>query len=73
MKPGERVLDIGCGWGGWVIFAAQHYGISAMGVTLSKLQHALANERINAAGLSDRVEVKLMDYRDLEDTVWVQI
>lgn len=68
LKPGERVLDIGCGWGGWAIYAAQHYDISVLGVTLSKHQHALANERICAAGLSDRVEVKLLDYRDLADT-----
>jgi cyclopropane-fatty-acyl-phospholipid synthase len=66
LQPGERVLDIGCGWGGWVLYAAQHYGIRALGVTLSAQQHALANERIQAAGLSDRVEVKLLDYRDLD-------
>ncbi|NJM42575.1 MAG: class I SAM-dependent methyltransferase [Anaerolineae bacterium] len=67
LQPGERVLDIGCGWGGWVMYAAQHYGIRALGVTLSAPQHALANERIQAAGLGDQIEVKLMDYRDLDD------
>ena len=67
LQPGERVLDIGCGWGGWVLYAAQHYGIRAMGVTLSTQQHALANERIQAAGLGDQIEVRLLDYRDLED------
>ena len=66
LQPGERVLDIGCGWGGWVLYAAQHYGIRALGVTLSTQQHALANERIQASGLSDCVEVKLLDYRDLD-------
>lgn len=51
-----------------MIYAAQHYGIRALGVTLSAQQYALANERIQAAGLSDRVEVKLLDYRDLGDS-----
>lgn len=65
LQPGERLLDIGCGWGGLVMYAAEHYGVSALGVTLSTNQHELANRRIAEAGLSDRVEVKLLDYRDL--------
>lgn len=64
LKPGERLLDIGCGWGGLVIYAAQKHGVQSMGVTLSKEQHILANERIAAAGLGSSA-VKLMDYRDL--------
>ncbi len=64
LKPGERLLDIGCGWGGLVIYAAQKYGVQSIGVTLSKEQHILANERIAAAGLGSSA-VKLMDYRDL--------
>jgi len=64
LKPGERLLDIGCGWGGLVIYAAQKYGVNTVGVTLSKEQHILANERIAAAGLGHSA-VKLMDYRDL--------
>lgn len=64
LKPGERLLDIGCGWGGLVIYAAQKYGVQSIGVTLSKEQHILANERIAAAGLGHSA-VKLMDYRDL--------
>ena len=65
LQPGERVLDIGCGWGGFVIHAAQHYGVKAVGVTLAEKQHAFANQRIRELGLQDRVEVRLMDYRDL--------
>ncbi|MBI3915098.1 MAG: class I SAM-dependent methyltransferase [Chloroflexi bacterium] len=73
MKPGERLLDIGCGWGGLAIYTAQKYGVNALGVTLSKQQHALANERIAAAGLTDRVAVKLLDYRDLNDAQFDKI
>lgn len=64
LKPGERLLDIGCGWGGLVIYAAQKYGVQSVGVTLSKEQHILANKRIAAAGMGSSA-VKLMDYRDL--------
>jgi cyclopropane-fatty-acyl-phospholipid synthase len=65
LKPGEKFLDIGCGWGALVIHAARNYGVTAHGVTLSPQQLKVAQERIAAAGLSDRVTVELMDYRDL--------
>jgi cyclopropane-fatty-acyl-phospholipid synthase len=65
LVPGDRLLDVGCGWGGLVIHAAQHYGVSAVGITLSQEQHALANERISALGLAERATVELLDYRDL--------
>ncbi len=65
LKPGDRLLDIGCGWGGLVMHAAQHYGAHALGVTLSEQQQALAAQRIAAAGLSATAEVRLSDYRDL--------
>jgi cyclopropane-fatty-acyl-phospholipid synthase len=65
LKPGEKFLDIGCGWGALVIYAAQHYGVRAHGVTLSPQQLKVARERIEQAGLEDRVSVELMDYRDL--------
>jgi cyclopropane-fatty-acyl-phospholipid synthase len=65
LQPGERLLDIGCGWGALVMHAARHHGVHAHGVTLSAEQLRLARERIAAAGLSDRVSVELMDYRDL--------
>ena len=65
LKPGDRFLDIGCGWGALVMHAAKRYGVKALGITLSKNQHALANERIRAAGLADRCEVRLQDYRDV--------
>ncbi len=54
LEPGQRLLDIGCGWGGLVIHAAERYGVDATGITLSKPQAELANERIEAAGLADR-------------------
>lgn len=65
LQPGERLLDIGCGWGGLVRYAAEHYGVQAVGITLSENQAAYAIEQIRAAGLSDQVEVRLQDYRDL--------
>ncbi len=66
IQPGEQLLDIGCGWGTLVIRAAQRYGARCTGITLSKNQHALATERVAAAGLSDRVRIELVDYRDIE-------
>ena len=65
LKPGDRLLDIGCGWGGLVIHAAQQYGVEAVGITLSEKQVALANQRIAEAGLSDRCRVVLQDYREV--------
>ena len=65
LKPGEKFLDIGCGWGALVIYAAQHYGVQAHGVTLSPQQLKVARERIEQAGLAERVKVELLDYRDL--------
>lgn len=65
VKPGDRLLDIGCGWGALIIRAAEKFGAKAVGITLSKNQHDLARDRIAAAGLSDRCEVRLQDYRDV--------
>ncbi len=64
LQPGERFLDIGCGWGGLIVHAAQRYGVSAVGITLSDNQFALAKARIKATGLEGRVDVLLLDYRD---------
>ena len=65
LAPGERFLDIGCGWGALAIHAAREYGVDATGITLSENQHRLATERIREAGLQDRCRVLLQDYRDL--------
>jgi len=65
LAPGERFLDVGCGWGALVMHAAQNYGVHSVGITLSEQQAALARERIAAAGLQERVEVLLLDYREL--------
>lgn len=67
LQPGERLLDIGCGWGGLAIYAAEHYDIRVLGVTLSENQKAYADDWIARAELPDRVSVKLKDYRDLGD------
>jgi cyclopropane-fatty-acyl-phospholipid synthase len=67
LEEGQRVLDIGCGWGSFVIHAAREYGVSALGITLSGPQAALATERARAAGLEDQVEIEVRDYRELED------
>jgi len=65
LGPGERFLDIGCGWGALVMHSAERYGVQATGITLSENQQALASERIRAAGLQDRCRVLLQDYRDV--------
>lgn len=65
LAPGQTLLDIGCGWGAMAIHAAQHYGVKAVGVTLSTNQYELARERVRQAGLEDRVEIRLQDYRDV--------
>lgn len=65
MQPGERFLDIGCGWGGLICHAARHHGVIAHGVTLSQAQHDFAQAKITRLGLGDRVTVELKDYRDL--------
>jgi cyclopropane-fatty-acyl-phospholipid synthase len=65
LRRGERLLDIGCGWGGLVMYAAEHYGIHVLGVTLSEQQAYYANTQIAPAGLGARASVKLCDYRDL--------
>ncbi|HZK66905.1 MAG TPA: cyclopropane-fatty-acyl-phospholipid synthase family protein [Chloroflexota bacterium] len=66
LQPGERLLDIGCGWGGLIIHAAERFGVQALGITLSQPQADLANQRIAEAGLADRCRAQVVDYRDLE-------
>ena len=66
LKPGERLLDIGCGWGALAMWAARNYGVQAQGITLSRQQLELARERVASAGLQDRVTLELLDYRDLK-------
>jgi cyclopropane-fatty-acyl-phospholipid synthase len=68
LQPGMTLLDIGCGWGGMVMHAAEHYGVKAIGVTLSKEQAAFAQNAIKERGLSDRAEVRFSDYRDVPET-----
>ncbi len=67
LQPGDRLLDIGCGWGSLLIHAASNYGVRAVGVTLSEEQAKLGRERVSAAGLSDMVEVRIQDYREVTD------
>jgi cyclopropane-fatty-acyl-phospholipid synthase len=64
LRAGERVLDVGCGWGAFAIHAAREYGVSVVGITLSPPQAELARRRVAAAGLSDRIEIRVADYRD---------
>lgn len=65
LKPGNKVLDIGCGWGGMAIFLAKRADVQVLGITLSEEQLALARERAEAAGVADKVRFELVDYRDL--------
>ena len=68
LKEGERFLDIGAGWGGLLLFAAEHYGVRAQGITLSKNQHAHVNKVIAERGLAGRVRMDLLDYRHLDES-----
>ncbi len=65
LRAGERVLDVGCGWGSFGLHAAREHGVNVCGITLSEPQAALARERAAAAGMADRVEIRVADYRDL--------
>jgi cyclopropane-fatty-acyl-phospholipid synthase len=65
LKPGEYLLDVGCGWGGLARFAAREYGVKVFGITLSREQLELAQARVKAEGLQDQVDLQLFDYRDL--------
>jgi cyclopropane-fatty-acyl-phospholipid synthase len=67
LAPGMRLLDVGCGWGSFVIHAAREYGVSAVGVTLSQQQAAFARDAVESLGLADRVEIRVQDYRDVPD------
>ncbi|HJQ64045.1 MAG TPA: class I SAM-dependent methyltransferase [Burkholderiales bacterium] len=67
LQPGERFLDVGCGWGALVMWAAQHYKVRATGITLSEHQHEYARQRIKAEGLEGVCDVQLLDYRDVPE------
>ncbi len=67
LEPGQRVLDVGCGWGTFAIHAAANHGVSVVGITLSEPQAALARERAAARGVGDRVDIRVADYRELAD------
>ena len=67
LRPGERFLDIGAGWGGLLLWAAEHYGVQATGITLSRNQHAHVNGMIERKGLQGRVRMLLLDYRDMPE------
>lgn len=67
LRPGERLMDFGCGWGALVLYAAQKYGVEAVGVTLSRRQAEWAQERIRQAGMESRCRVEFRDYRDVNE------
>ena len=67
LRAGERFLDIGAGWGGLLLWAAEHHGVRGTGITLSKNQHAHVNRLIDERGLGERVQMRLLDYRDLPE------
>lgn len=67
LRPGQRLLDVGCGWGSMAMHAAREHGVSVVGVTLSQEQAAYARKRVADEGLTDRVEIRVQDYRDVDD------
>ena len=73
LRPGERLLDIGCGWGALLIHAAREYGVQALGITLSENQARLANDRIVKAGLQNQCRVEVADYREFSESAFDKI
>lgn len=67
LRPGMRLLDIGCGWGGMALHAAEHHGVEAVGITISQNQVDLAKKRVAESGLANRIDIRLQDYRDVDD------
>lgn len=67
LAPGMRLLDVGCGWGSMAIHAVRRYGVHVVGVTLSREQAELARKRVAEAGLTDQVDIRIQDYRDIDD------
>jgi cyclopropane-fatty-acyl-phospholipid synthase len=67
LAAGERLLDVGCGWGSLLVYAARHHGVRGVGVTLSDAQAELARQRLDEAGVQDQVEIRVCDYREVED------
>jgi cyclopropane-fatty-acyl-phospholipid synthase len=67
LREGSRLLDVGCGWGSLAIHAARHYGAEVVGITLSEQQAALARKRVAEAGLTERVDIRIQDYRQVDD------
>ncbi|WP_407286783.1 class I SAM-dependent methyltransferase [Streptomyces sp. BP-8] len=67
LREGQRLLDVGCGWGSMVLHAAREYGVRAVGITLSEEQATFARKRIADAGLADRIEIRVQDYREIKD------
>ena len=67
LRPGMRLLDVGCGWGGMALHAAQHHGVEAVGITISRRQAELAEKRVAEAGLSEQVQIRVQDYREVDD------
>ena len=67
LQPGDRLLDVGCGWGEMLMHAVRHHDVQGVGITLSRRQAELARERVARAGLADRIEIRIQDYRDITD------
>lgn len=70
LKPGEHVFDLGCGWGGLIIHAAQHYGVKCLGATLSEQQYDYVTAKVKELGLEDSVRVQLCDFREVTERDW---
>jgi len=73
LEKGERMLDVGCGWGSLATYAAREYGVSVTGITLSEPQAKLARQRAQEAGVGDRVDIRVTDYRELRDEPYDKI
>ncbi|MDQ0617444.1 class I SAM-dependent methyltransferase [Arthrobacter globiformis] len=67
LQPGQRLLDVGCGWGSFALHAAERYGVHVVGITISTEQAELVRKRVAEAGLTDRVDIRVQDYRDIDD------